>query len=199
MNDTADATSTRQPVAKLVMRTDVVKQRMREYGLTGEQLADLTGVSYSTVKRSFAGHDPSTAFLAGLWTRLELSPNQATRPVDFAPSEQTVVSEAPYPTLPVPDAENPDHADFVRDWFGQVDDLQIAGGRRSVELYSGADVGEFVRERVLDLVDRIERHQARRDELVVALAKSRLHPGDVLEVADLILSQFEVTPKSGAD
>jgi transcriptional regulator with XRE-family HTH domain len=68
----------KKPPAKMIIRADVVKQ----LGFTVDQLADMTGVSPSTVKRTLAGQDPSTAFLAGLWTRLGLSPDRVTQPID---------------------------------------------------------------------------------------------------------------------
>lgn len=66
----------------MVLRADIVKAQMKVQGWSVERLADITGVSVSTVKRSLAGQDPSTAFLAGLWSRAGLSPEKVVRVLD---------------------------------------------------------------------------------------------------------------------
>ncbi|ETD31515.1 hypothetical protein [Williamsia sp. D3] len=56
--------------------------------------------------------------------------------------------------LPAPDITDADHGNFVRDWFGQVSDEELGGERQWTDGAEG--LGELVRGRGLDLIDKIE-------------------------------------------
>ena len=65
-----------------------------------------------------------------------------------------------YGGLPAPDAKDPDHGNFVRDWFGQISDEEL--GNEPVDEFYGLSVGEVVRDRVMTAIGEIEMRHARR-------------------------------------
>ena len=65
-----------------------------------------------------------------------------------------------YGGLPAPDAKDPDHGNFVRDWFGQIADEEL--GTSPIDDWTGLSVGEVVRDQVLAAIDAIEMRHARR-------------------------------------
>ena len=65
-----------------------------------------------------------------------------------------------YGGLPAPDAKDPDHGNFVRDWFGQISDEEL--GNEPVDEFYGLSVGEVVRDKVLAVIGEIEMRHARR-------------------------------------
>lgn len=69
--------------------------------------------------------------------------------------------------LPIPDASNIKHADFVGDWFGCLTDEQIGDGEE--------ERGDSIRGHVLGLIDRLEAAQsskAAEDALVEKAARA---------------------------